>query len=147
MKTDQGPPPILDCAVVLAYAIHDNSVEYTGSVSTYLHGLLIGPEVRNSAICRNLANPKDYLFIYCDADWNGLAAVGHETFAQAENCAVRNYSGLDDLLVRTSYTEDEIEKALGEYWDGRRCSICCKWPHEVEEMILQNDKWICDKCT
>ena len=142
-----NPPPIIDCAVVLAFAVHDDSVEYSGRATTYHNGDLVGPEITNSAICKNLTEPNDYLFFYCVTDWNVQAAVGHETVEKAEEYAVRCYPGIERLLTRISYSEAEIEEALIGFWSGCKCSVCGKWPHEVNNMTKQSDEWYCEACT
>ena len=146
MATADAPPPIVDCAVVLAYAIHDDSIRYAGRTCTYVNGELVGPNVRRSVIGKNLSDPENYLFIYCDEQWNSLAAVGYGELACAERCAERNYPGIEKVLVRVSPTGYEIESAWEAYWTGWRCSICRKWPHDVETMTRRDENWFCESC-
>jgi hypothetical protein len=46
------PPPIIDSAKVLAYAVLDSTITHTGKAKVYYAGRLVGP-VSNLAICRN----------------------------------------------------------------------------------------------
>ena len=147
MTPNQPPPPILDCAVVLAYAIHDDSVKYSGRTTTSHNWSLIGPDIRHSAICHNLTEPRDYLFFFCNEHWSVEAAAGYDTVEEAEAFAMRTYSGIENVLVRTSYSGAEIEVALNDYWEGRRCALCQKWPHQTEHLAMRNNDWVCDECT
>jgi len=121
---DKGPPLILDCAVVLAYALHGEAARYTGRGATYHAGRLVGPDIKRSAISRNLGAPYDYLFFYCGDDWSVEAAVGHDTLEEARAYAARMYAGIEDVMVQVSPSQADIETALDAYWEGKRCSRC-----------------------
>ena len=146
MRDQLHPPVILDSAVVLAYAVHGEEVRYSGRGSSYHDGRLIGPDIKHSAICRNLAEPRDYLFFYCSADWSVEAAVGHDTLEDARAYASRMYSGIQQVTVETSHLPADIEAALEAYWGGRRCSVCGKWPHEVGSLARKEVGWVCGEC-
>ena len=146
MREQNHPPVILDSAVVLAYAVHGDRVRYTGREATYHNGLLVGPDVKRSAICRNLAQPHDYLFFYCSENWSVQAAVGHDTLDAARAYASRMYSGIEHALVETAHSAAAIETAVEAYWEGRRCAVCGKWPHEVEHLERKEMGWVCGEC-
>jgi len=146
LMRDKGPPLILDCAVVLAYALHGEAARYTGRGATYHAGRLVGPDIKRSAICRNLGAPYDYLFFYCGDDWSVEAAVGHDTLEEARAYAARMYAGIEDVIVQMSPSQADIETALDAYWEGKRCSRCGKWPHEVERFEAKADGLVCGGC-
>jgi hypothetical protein len=66
------PPPILDNAEVLEYAIVDASVRYTGSLHLFHGGERVGP-APCLAICRDPA-VEGFMLFHCDKDWNVLGA-------------------------------------------------------------------------
>jgi hypothetical protein len=146
MRPQSHPPVILDSAVVLAYAVHGEHVRYTGREATYHDGQLVGPHIKRSAICRNLAEPHDFLFFYCAEDWSVRAAVGHDTFEAARAYASRMYAGIEQVLIETLHSSAAIELAVEAYWEGRRCAVCGKWPHEVDHLERKEHGWICDEC-
>ena len=86
------PPAIQDSAKVIAFAIVDESVTYTGRISTYVDGNLIGP-VAKLSICQN-PGEDDYLLFYCNEQWEVLAAGGGDSIEQVKNTAEEAYSGI-----------------------------------------------------
>ena len=64
----QGPPPIIDGARVLEYAILDESVSFTGRLQLYHGGQRVGP-VPCLAICKN-PDMDELLLFHCDSAWN-----------------------------------------------------------------------------
>lgn len=85
------PPTILDSARVLAFAILDSTVEYTGKITVYMDGKLIGP-VPCLAICQN-EGERDYLLFYCNKKWKVLAAGGYPSFELTQERAEVAYRG------------------------------------------------------
>jgi|SRR5688572_27551223 hypothetical protein len=66
------PPPALDNAKVLEYAIVDSSVRYSGRLQLFYGGKKVGP-VPGLAICRD-PGVDGLLLFHCDEDWNVLGA-------------------------------------------------------------------------
>ena len=93
--TEGEPPYVLDSARVHFYAILDDSVTYTGRITTYVGGRLLGP-VPRLAICENLAEDNDFLILYCNDAWEVLGAGGSETLDGALFSAERAYRGLKE---------------------------------------------------
>jgi hypothetical protein len=92
MKPAQdAPPSVLDRAKVLAYAILDASVKYTGAVTTIFAGRSIGP-VPRLAICRN-DDEVEVLLFHCDEQWQVLGAGYFSTIEHAIEGAERQYRG------------------------------------------------------
>ncbi len=86
------PPAIQDSAKVIAFAVTDESVTYTGKVSTYVGGNLIGP-VPKLSICQN-PGEDDYLLFYCNEFWEVLAAGGGDSIEQVKKMAEKGYAGI-----------------------------------------------------
>jgi len=80
------PPYVLDSARVLAYAVLDQTVSYTGRISVYVGGKLLSP-VPRLAICENLARDGDFLLFYCTETWEVLGVGGYDSFEFAKQRA------------------------------------------------------------
>jgi len=89
------PPYVLDSARVLAYAVLDQTVSYTGRISVYVGGKLL-PPVPRLAICENLAREGDFLLCYCTETWEVLGVGGYESFELAKQRAEIAYTGVSD---------------------------------------------------
>jgi hypothetical protein len=87
------PPYVLDSARVLAYAVLDESVSYTGRISVYVGGKLL-PPVPCLAICENLARDGDFLLCYCTQTWEVLGVGGYGSFELAKQRAEIAYAGV-----------------------------------------------------
>lgn len=87
------PPPIIDSAQVLLYALVDDSVKYTGRAYVVVEDKIIDP-VPRLAICRNLYDD-DILLLHCDDEWNVLGAGGYGTVEKARARAETAYKGID----------------------------------------------------
>jgi hypothetical protein len=66
-----APPPVLDDARVIEYALVDETVEYTGRLHLYANDERIGA-VPRLAICEHLVN-QDLLLFHCDEGWEVIA--------------------------------------------------------------------------
>ena len=87
------PPPILNGARVIRYAIVDDTVTPTGKTVHRFHlGGVMGPAAA-LAICQNDEEECYYLF-YCDAEWNVLTDGWHESLELALRQADFEYRGL-----------------------------------------------------
>ncbi len=73
-----APPSAIGSDRVIAYALIDQSVTYTGNQYLFVDGHLLGP-VQRVAICKSLnKNIKDNLILYCDKNWNVLGLTGSQ---------------------------------------------------------------------
>jgi hypothetical protein len=100
------PPPVLDGASVLEYAVVDQSVRFTGRLHLYHGGKSVGP-VPCLAICKDPAM-EELLLFHCDNEWNVLGAQiwnapdnppitsVHEVKMRAENY----YAGISSRWTR-----------------------------------------------
>ncbi len=86
------PPPLLDSAKVLKYAIVNTSVEFTGRLCLYVDGKLLG-KVPKLAICQNY-KAKDYLLLFCNKKWKVLGVAGYKSIQETKEKAERAYKGI-----------------------------------------------------
>jgi len=92
-KIIEPPPSELTSARVLAYAVIDDDVEYTGRISVYVDGVLLGPVLR-LVIALNNYEPDDYLLLYCDSEWSVLGVGGYSSLVEAKERAEVAYAGV-----------------------------------------------------
>jgi ClpX C4-type zinc finger len=139
------PPPVLASSRVLAYAVTDDTVEYTGQKPLIVAGQKLGA-VPTLAVGRALAGG-EILLLHCDADWDVLATVGYDSVDDAKRGAEQAYSGLAAKWREVSFTDAEVEAFLDNEDRGLICSFCGRHPHEVERIITgHRGAAICEIC-
>ncbi len=140
------PPPVLDCARVLEFAVVDDSVTFTGRLSLYVDGMPLGA-VPKLAICENMGgNPETFLF-HCDAEWNVLGASVHPSAEVARARAENAYAGISGKWHTSTYSSEEAQKFLSESWGNHRCAFCGKTPDQVHALLEgRTGARICDLC-
>ena len=87
------PPEELTGARVLAYALIDESTPYSGRITLYVDGELIGP-VPRLVIALNNYEPDDYLLLYCNENWDVIGAGGYASLVAAKESANIAYPGV-----------------------------------------------------
>ena len=85
------PPAVLDGARVLKYTIVDSSIKYTGRITVYVDGKLVGPAVA-LAICK-YDNEDSVCIFYCKENWEVFAAGEYPTVEKAVERMEVAYSG------------------------------------------------------
>ena len=138
------PPPVLDGARVLAYAIMDDSVVYTGRSTLYVDGKMLGA-VPRLAVCQD-HDANDVLLLFCDEKWNSLGATGCPSLEEAQQRAEAEYRGVSAKWVDVNVSEEEVERYLEGHWNGQLCSFCGKRPDQVEKMLQSPGARICNEC-
>src|SRR6266852_3598997 len=88
----EAPPPTLDGARVLRYAVVDDSVVPTGNTVHRVGNKVLGPAAA-LAICQQDGEDYFYLF-YCDAQWNVVTDTWHQSLELAFEQAEFEYRGL-----------------------------------------------------
>lgn len=141
--TNSVPPPVLDGARVLAYAVVDETVIYTGRSILYVDGKLLGA-VPRLAICQQKAEA--VLLLFCDEGWGSLGVVECPSLSEAQKRAETEYKGISSKWVSVNVSEKELAQYLDEQADGLRCSFCGKPPEEVQQMFSVAAACICDGC-
>jgi hypothetical protein len=92
-ETMVSPPPVLNGARVLTYAIIGADVTPTGNTVHRFHpDGVMGPAAA-LAICQYEGEKGCYLF-YCDTEWNVVTDTWHESLGEAMKQAEFEYSGI-----------------------------------------------------
>lgn len=143
--TDTPPPPVLASARVLAYALVDATVTYTGRRKVIAAGRELGP-VPCLAIARQLSGT-DIVLLHCDAEWDVLAASTFGSVDDAKRRAEEGYAGLNRKWQDVAYSDAEVEAYLDEEDRGLICSFCGRHPHEVDRIVTgHGGAAICEIC-
>jgi hypothetical protein len=138
------PPPVLDCARVIEFAVLDESVGYSGRSLLFVDGKELGP-VPCLAICKFKAE-EEFLLFHCDRDWTVLGFSVHNSLAEAKRRADGVYPGISSVWVDAHVSEDEAERHLDKLFGGNRCSFCGKRADQVDRLIQNGEAKICNHC-
>jgi hypothetical protein len=140
------PPPVLDCARVIAFASVGPSVQWTGRQTLFVDGELLG-EVPNLAICKNIDSPlTDYLLFHCDNEWNVLGVSGAPNMEEVKEKAERAYKGISELWIEAHVSEEEAEQFARNAYTDSICSFCGRLPTAVEGLVQGPNVRICYQC-
>jgi len=148
MSTSNAPPPVLDMARVIAFAILDESVQWTGRQKLIVGGKELGP-VPRLALCQNVSGGlKDILVFHCNDEWEVLGVSGADTLEAARNSAERAYRGVSEKWVSTNVTEEDAKAWILENYRDMSCSFCGRDPGEFQRMVesKSGDVRICNYC-
>ena len=91
------PPPVLDCARVMAYAFVED-IPYRRWGALYMDGVLL-EHVPCLAICINLGSDRSVMFFRCDLEWKVLGASIEPAAAEAKAKAEENYPGVTSRWI------------------------------------------------
>lgn len=146
-RTLPQPPPVLDSARLLAYAVLDETVRYSGHSSLFVDGKELGA-VPCLAICQpsGASGISGVLLFHCSDDWTVLGAAEYPSVAEAKRRAEHIYRGLYSHWIEANVTEQEVARHMDEVWGDKRCSVCGKTPDQVERLLGKNDVRLCDSC-
>lgn len=139
-----SPPPVLDCARVIEYAVLNESVGYSGRTLLFVGGKELG-QVPCLAICEEKKSPGVMLF-HCNHEWTVLGCSAHGSVTEAKDRAERIYPGLSACWVNAQVTEEQAERYLDELFADERCSFCGKRADQVEQLIQRDQARICNHC-
>jgi hypothetical protein len=139
-----SPPPVLDCARVIEFAVLDESVGYSGRTLLFVDGKELG-QVPCLAICEGKKH-EDVLLFHCDRDWTVLGCSAHGSVGEAKDRAEHIYPGLSARWVDAHVSDEEAERYLDEMFRDDRCSFCGKRADQVERLIQKDEARICDRC-
>jgi hypothetical protein len=138
-----NPPPVIDCAQRLAFAVSDSSVAYTGRCGMIVGGKALGP-VSHFAVCRDLGE-QSILLLYCTDQWESVAAAEYPSVEDAKLALERAYAGISAKWVDSPSSESEVRAYLDAHWPDM-CSFCGRRAFEVETLFKGKGAWICDQC-
>ncbi len=144
MTSEPLPPPVLDCARVIEYAVLNESVGYAGRTLLFVDGKELG-QVPCLAICEDKKPPGVMLF-HCNSEWTVLGCSAHGSIAEAKDRAERIYPGLSARWVNAHVTEAQAERYLDELFDDARCSFCGKRADQVGQLFEGDRVRICNHC-
>jgi hypothetical protein len=137
------PPPVLDGARLLAYAVVDGTVVHAGTSSLHVDGKPIGA-VPGLAICQQDAGM--ILLMFCDDHWSPVGVVQCSSLPEAKSRAEREYKGLSGKWVDAHVSELEATRYMEEQNAAQRCSFCGKSPEAVQQLFAASGARICDSC-
>lgn len=141
-----APPPVLDMARVIAYAMVTPEVEWTGKQKLFVDGELLGA-VPQLAICQNLSGPlTDFLLFHCDEDWRVLGVSGAPSLEEVKAIAERGYKGISSLWVDSGVSKEAAEKYIRSECADDVCSFCGRLPTEAAGMVRGKSATICFQC-
>jgi hypothetical protein len=138
------PPPALDCAHVIEFAIVDDTV-----VFEQRNTLNVGDEwlgcVPRLAVCRNL-DETEYMVFHCNENWEVLGvAAGYSSVVQAKKRTERSYHGLAAKWVATGYTSAEVFEYVEVQFVDQKCSFCGRTPLQFRAVVGDTVR-ICNHC-
>jgi hypothetical protein len=146
MNMRDAPPPVLDSARVLLYAILDDSVRWTGRQTLIVGGKKLGP-VPRLALCQNVWGEfKDIHIFHCNDQWEVLGAGGGRTLDDAKASAEIAYAGVVAKWIAMNVSEEEGRAWTMEHSTGMKCSFCDRIPAEIERLITGKSGAICNYC-
>ncbi len=138
------PPPTLDCARVIEYAITDESVTFEQRYTLNVGGEWLG-EVANLAICQNF-DETEFMVFHCNRKWEVLGvAAGYGSVQAAKERTERSYHGITAKWKASGYSREEaIEHGESQFKD-QRCSFCGRTPLQVQALVGDAVR-ICNHC-
>lgn len=147
MNCAANPPPVLSMARVLAYAIVDESVGFSGNQRLYVDGELLG-KVPKLALCQPLSRnlTTDVLVFYCDDEWDVLGVTNAESLDAAQSEVEHYYPGISQKWIKKAVTESEAEEWVKTHHKDAICSFCGRLPFEVETCVSHASAVICNVC-
>ena len=134
-KMSQAPPPVLDRARVIAYALVDESVQWTGCQTLFVGGKELGP-VPRLALCQNVSGVLKYILIFhCNEQWEVLGCGGGDTIDAAKASAERAYRGITAKWIETRVTEEEARAWIKENCPDISCSFCGRELGDFDQLM------------
>jgi hypothetical protein len=149
-EKQQLPPPVLDSARILWYAVKDEEVIFTDRINLYVGEERLG-EVPCLAICENYCEPNDVLLLFCDTEWNCKGVISLKTVEEAKAKAEKGYEGISAKWIHSGASQEEVDKYLREVYevnpDTERWKTCCSFCGEEDAgMLAGENALICDDC-
>lgn len=143
-----NPPPVIDSARLLAYAITDDAVKFTNKIKLFVDGQRLG-EVPKLAICEALDADKQILLFFCDEQWEPLGTIAVPSVEDAKRKAEVGYEGISAKWIDSKTSVQDAEKYLEEYgsaFDKAQCTFCKKPSRDVGRLYGTEEALICNEC-
>lgn len=139
-----SPPPTLDCARVLEYAVADESVAFEQRYTLNVDGEWVG-RVAKLAICQSL-NEQELLVFHCTDAWDVVGvAAGYETVDEAKERLECSYHGLASKWQPAGYSRGEAEAYVADQLKDQECSFCGRTPLQFRSVAGDTVR-ICNHC-
>ena len=139
-----APPPALDCAHAIEFAIVDDTVSFEQRQTLNVGGEWLGA-VPRLAICQNFDETQVMVF-HCDRDWVVLGvAAGYDSVAEAKAKVERSYHGISAKWRTSGHTLEEARKHVAERFRGQECSFCGRSLMHFQSCV-GDDVRICNHC-
>jgi len=146
MGTPDAPPPVLDMARVIAYAIVDDSIEWTGRQTIFVGDEKLG-RVPRLALARDVSGElDDVLIFHCDESWEVLGMTGAADVDAAKAITERAYRGITEKWVAFDVTIEQAQAWIRENYDHIFCLFCGRKPLEFKSLVTQKLGTICNNC-
>ena len=139
-----APPPALDCAHVLEYAIVDATVQFEQRRTLNVGGEWLG-EVPRLAVCQNF-DEAEFMVFHCDSDWNVLGvAAGYNSADEARAATERSYHGLSSKWQPSRHSREEAILYVTKQFKDQECSFCGRFPLQYR-CVIGDAVRICNHC-
>ncbi len=139
------PPPLIDCARVLRYAVVDESVRYTPRGKLFVDGVEVGA-VPRLAVVRNLVDD-EVMLLHCDETWNSLAVSGGGSIDDVTAHANHRYQGLAGKWNDAPHSDADFAKAVCDEYGDDRCSFCARFSFQIDALMIRGNRaMICGDC-
>jgi hypothetical protein len=143
MKDQTKPPPVLLGERVVAYALNERGVEFSGHTNLFVDGREIG-RVPRLVLCRKKSS--EVLLLHCNRAWSVKGIAAYPSLRYARKRAERIYPGVSNRWVQMNVTSPQAERYLRKMWAGKECSFCGRRPDQVRGMVSRMKVRICDRC-
>jgi hypothetical protein len=138
------PPPVLASARVLAYAILDGSVGFSGRSRVFVENRELGRVPR--LVIAEALEGAGVVLLYCDDEWRVVAATRMRSPSHAKTRAERTYPGVSRLWVDAGVSKADAVAYAEEESRDFKCSFCGRRPDQVRNLLAQGDARICNFC-
>jgi ClpX C4-type zinc finger len=153
MGSMSKPPPVIDSARTLFFAVVDDDVMYTDRINLIVGGERLG-RVECLAICENYCVPNDILLLFCDSEWLSKGVIAGSTVDEVKARAEIGYRGISAKWQKLDASQVDIDRFLREVyevdpateWWRMECSFCGKEGERIIGTTRGNKARICDAC-
>jgi hypothetical protein len=146
MHNATPPPPVLDMCRVIAYAIVDETVEWTGRPLIFVGNEKLGPVPRLAIACDTTGQIEDVLLLHCSDSWEVQGVSGAPTMESAKARAERAYRGISAKWIETGVTPDAANRWIDENTDHVFCLFCGRRQVELQWLVTKGLGLICGDC-
>jgi len=141
-----APPPVIDFARVIAWAVVGANVRWTGRQVLFVGDERLG-SVPRLAICQNVSGPlTDVLLFHCNDSWEVLSVSGGKTVDDVRAMAERAYEGISAQWIEVNVTTKEAKAWIHANMPEHVCGFCGKLPTEVDGFFSGESTAICFAC-